>query len=195
MSDEGRAIAPSSEEARSARPRERARSCPLAQNKRASDAGSIPAASIGFVGGHEDSVEDPLRRASARSSAPSLIVRTASASPSLEFPERVDAARDGRAELIGKSRATEGGAVSPAGASTMVASIFKSGMPSKRARTQASTRTPSERRFPGSGTTLSAPGAAVLDDLGIARARAALRIRNHDPRCAAGTRRCRRFRP
>lgn len=157
-----------------------------------SSRGTFPA--VHASGDHEDPVEDPLRRASARSSAPSLIVRTASASPSLESPERVDAARDGRAELIGKSRAKEVGALSPAGASTMVASTFKSGMPSKRARIQASTRTPSERRFAGSGTAVNAVG-GVLDDLGIAHARGSMRIRNRDPRCAAETMRCRRFRP
>jgi hypothetical protein len=127
---------------------------------------------IRHQGDHEDPAEDPLRRASARSSAPSLIVRTASATPPLESPERINAARDGRAELpIGRSRAAQVGAVSPAGASTTVASTFKIGRPSKRARIQASTRTTSERRFPGSGTAVSPAGAVVLVALGIAHAR------------------------
>jgi hypothetical protein len=152
--------------------------------------------SIRISGDYEDPAEAPLRRASARISAPSLIVRTASASPCLESPERVDAVWDGRVELpTGRARAAEVGAVSPAGASTIVASIFKSGMPSKRARIQASTRTPSERRFPGSGTAVSPAGTVVLDDLGIAQVRHLCRSGIMTLRCAAGAMRCRRFRP
>lgn len=111
-------------------------------------------------------VYEPLRRASARSSAASLSLRTASASLCPGSRERADARRDDCAGLqIGRSRRTECGVVSPAGASTMVASTFKIGTPIKRARRQPSRRTPSERCFRGSGT--AAKGRALGLDLGI----------------------------
>jgi hypothetical protein len=109
---------------------------------------------------------EPLRRASARSSAPSLSLRTASASPCPGSRERADAGPDDCAGLRkGRSRGAGFCVVSPAGASTMVASTFKIGMPIKRARRQPSTRTPSERCFRGSGTAVK--GWAVALDLGI----------------------------
>ena len=125
-------------------------------------------------------VQEPLRGASARSPDPPLILRTASASPCPRTGERADAAPADRAEhRVGGSRGPAIGEVSPAGASAMVASTFKTGMPIRRARIQASTRTPSERRLLGSGTTVTPVRALALDDLGICTRPDARGTRNH----------------
>ena len=85
----------------------------------------------------------PSRRTWARISAPSLMLRTASARPS----PAATADEDG---------------VSAAGISAMVASSRKSGIPKRRARTEAWTSPPSELRLEGSTAAVNATGAEAI---------------------------------
>jgi hypothetical protein len=110
------------------------------------------------------------RRTWARTSAPSLRLRTASAKP---FP----------------GGSAEDRVVSAAGMSTTVASSRKRGMPSKRARTDACTSAPSDRRLLGSSAAVGAAG-------GVTRPRTARRcLTGRPPPGGAESRRWRRFPP
>jgi len=111
--------------------------------------------------------QEPLRRTSARSSALSLMLRTASARPCPAAPERVAGTPEDRAELRAGGSTASGGAVIAAGMSTTVASSFKSGMPRTRARTDAWTRAPSDKRLPRSGAPVSTTGARLPSATGV----------------------------
>ena len=95
--------------------------------------------------------QDPLRRASARSSAPSLMLRTTSARPLPTAGDRPGATRLDRTGVTADHRrASVVGAVVSAGTITIVASSVKSRMPTSRARIDASTSAPSDSRLPRS---------------------------------------------
>ena len=89
------------------------------------------------------------RRASARSSAPSSMLRTAWARRPPTASDRAGGTRADRADArLGNSYDADEGDVTSAGTRTTVASSLKSLIPSRRARTDASTTTPEDRRPP-----------------------------------------------
>ena len=116
----------------------------------------------------------PSRRTSARSCAPSLMLRTASARPCP--PASVRTADDGPDLRRSGSRAADRAADISVGASTTVASIRRRGRPRTRARMDAWTSAPSARRLVRSGVTTTfatEPFESLrdgFDDLDIAQA-------------------------
>ena len=98
---------------------------------------------------HESIGQGRLRRASARSSAPSSMLLTASARPRPAGPDRAGGTLAGRVGVsIGGAPGDEGGgAVTSAGTSAMVASSVKRRRPRSRATIEASTRRPSDGRL------------------------------------------------
>jgi hypothetical protein len=102
--------------------------------------------------GEDQGVESPLRRAAASTSFASSRFRMASAKPDPRGSDRLVRLAAGRADSrvrISTPRDTR--AATSAGMSATKASTLRSGMPSTRARTYASTNAPCDKRLLGLG--------------------------------------------
>jgi hypothetical protein len=110
----------------------------------------------------------PLRRASARSSSPSLMCRMASAKPRLAGygPEGGSSETGARSSTGGRRDAADRPATS-AGVRTIAASSLNSRIPRRRARIDASTSVPSDRRLLRPGTAVSRVGTVLSASSGV----------------------------